>query len=341
MKLKSALLAVLFASSAAVAMAQTPLPEADPLDDRSVKRVERMEKVVRELRAIVFQGRDTGKPVVVQPAETDAQIAALNDRVTDLEQTLTKLNGQNETVTFELNKANKATADQKARADALEQRLAAIEKTLADLQAAAANGQLAAGAAPAADGGAVPPPPPPPADPAVAFKQARQLLLDGDYANAEQAFSAYVANYPDNAKTPEARYWLGETLFVREAYTDAAAAARQARAAVAQTRAALNAAQVNLRFTTVPAPITGRIGRSLFTEGALVSATGSDNLATIQQLDPLYADFTQPAADLIRLRKGFEPLSLREREGPIACDGRVRGYALAESGAGQRRTMKG
>lgn len=220
MKLKSALLAVLFASTAAVAMAQTPLPEADPLDDRSVKRVERMEKVVRELRAIVFQGRDTGKPVVVQPAETDAQIAALNDRVTDLEQTLTKLNGQNEAITFELNKANKATADQKARADALEQRLAAIEKTLADLQTAAAA-QVAS--APAA-GAAVTPPPPPPADPAVAFKQARQLLLDGDYANAEQAFSTYVTNYPDNAKTPEARYWLGETLFVREAYTDAAAA---------------------------------------------------------------------------------------------------------------------
>jgi tol-pal system protein YbgF len=58
----------------------------------------------------------------------------------------------------------------------------------------------------------------------VAFKQARQLLLDGDYASAEQAFSTYVTNYPDNAKTPEARYWLGETLFVREAYTDAAAA---------------------------------------------------------------------------------------------------------------------
>ncbi|KAI6244391.1 ATP-dependent metallopeptidase FtsH/Yme1/Tma family protein [Aphelenchoides fujianensis] len=203
MKLKSALLAVLFASSAAVAVAQTPLPPADPLDDRSVKRVERMEK-----------------PVVVQPAETDAQIAALNERVTDLEQTLTKLNGQNETVTFELTKANKAAADQKARADALEQRLAAIEKTLADLQTAAAGGRLAG--APAA--GEVPPPPAPPADPAVAFKQARQLLLDGDYANAEQAFSTYVANYPDNAKTPEARYWLGETLFVREAYTDAAAA---------------------------------------------------------------------------------------------------------------------
>lgn len=223
MKLKSALLAVLFAlvasSGAAVAVAQTPLPDADPLDDRSAKRVERMEKVVRELRAIVFQGRDTGKPVVVQPAETDAQIAALNDRITDLEQTLTKLNGQNETANFELTKANRAAADQKMRADSLEQRLAAVEKTLADIQAAAA----AQVAAPPLAGG-TPPPPAPPADPAVAFKQAKDLLLAGDYANAEQAFAAYVNNYPESAKTPEARYWQGETLFVREAYADAAGA---------------------------------------------------------------------------------------------------------------------
>ena len=216
MTLKSALLAVLFASTAAVAAAQTPLPPADPLDDRSAKRVERMEKVVRELRSIVFQGRDTGKPVVVQPAETDAQIAALNERVSDLEQTLTRLNGQNEAANFELTKVQRAAADQKARADALEQRLAAIEKTLADLQAAA----TAQAAAPV--GGDVPAPPAPPADPAVAFKQAKDLLLAGDYANAEQAFAAYVNNYPDSAKASEGRYWLGETQFVREAYTDAA-----------------------------------------------------------------------------------------------------------------------
>ncbi|NQE63835.1 tol-pal system protein YbgF [Caulobacter sp. RHG1] len=215
MTLKSALLAVLFASTAAVAVAQTPLPPADPLDDRSAKRVERMEKVVRELRSIVFQGRDTGKPVVVQPAETDAQIMSLNQRLSDLEQTLTRLNGQNETANFELTKANRAAADQKARADALEQRLVALENAFNDLKTQAA-------AAPAA--GAYPPPPAPPADPAAAFKQAKDLLLGGDYGNAEQAFSTYVTNYPDNARTPEARYWLGETLFVREAYTDAAGA---------------------------------------------------------------------------------------------------------------------
>ncbi len=222
MKLKSALLAVLFASSAAVAVAQTPLPPEDPLDDRSAKRVERMEKVVRELRAIVFQGRDTGKPVVVQPAETDAQIAALNDRLNDLEQTLTKMNGQNESVTHDLDVARKTAADQKARADSLEQRLAAVEKSLADMQAAAAAQVAAQPSGTPALAGGTPPPPAPPADPAVAFKQAKDLLLAGDYPNAEQAFSAYVNNYPDSAKAPEARYWLGETEFVREAYADAA-----------------------------------------------------------------------------------------------------------------------
>ena len=86
-------------------------------------------------------------------------------------------------------------------------------------------------------------------------------------------------------------------------YTDAAAAARQARAAVAQTRAALNAAQVNLRFTTVPAPITGRIGRSLFTEGALVTSGQAGPMAVISVLDPVYVDLQQSAVDLLKLRQ--------------------------------------
>ncbi len=214
MKLKSVLLAALLATTALPALAQTPMP--DPLDDRSAKRLERMEKVVRELRSIVFQGRDTGKPVVVQPAETDAQIATLGDRIGDLEQTLQKINGQNEVLTHDLDQARRASDSQKARGDALETRLAALEKKLADMEAAA-QAQVAQAAQ-------TPPPPAPPADPAVAFKQARQLLLDGDYASAETAFSTLVANYPDSAKAPEASYWLGETLFVREAYGDAAAA---------------------------------------------------------------------------------------------------------------------
>ena len=91
----------------------------------------------------------------------------------------------------------------------------------------------------------------------------------------------------------------------KQDYTDAAALARQAAAAVAQNRAALETARINLRFTTVPAPITGRIGRSLFTEGALVTASQTDPLTTIQRLDPIYVDIQQASADLLRLRRAL------------------------------------
>ena len=137
MTLKSALLAsvlMLAALAPGLAQAQTPMP--DPLDDRSVKRLERMEKVVRELRSIVFQGRDTSKPVVVQPAETEAQLAELADKVSDLQQTLTRLNGANETLTLELDQARRAADSQKMRGDALESRLSALETRIAAIESA-------------------------------------------------------------------------------------------------------------------------------------------------------------------------------------------------------------
>ena len=88
-------------------------------------------------------------------------------------------------------------------------------------------------------------------------------------------------------------------------YTNAIATSRQATASVAQTRAALETAQINLKFTTVPAPITGRIGRSLFTVGALVSATQTDPLAQIQRLDPMFVDIQQSSGDLLALRRSL------------------------------------
>jgi membrane fusion protein (multidrug efflux system) len=88
-------------------------------------------------------------------------------------------------------------------------------------------------------------------------------------------------------------------------YTDAAAAARQARAAVDQNRAALETAKINLKFTTVPAPISGKIGRSLFTEGALVTSSQADPLAVIQALDPMYVDIQQSSAQLLALRRAL------------------------------------
>ncbi|MEP6784595.1 MAG: efflux RND transporter periplasmic adaptor subunit [Sphingomonadales bacterium] len=88
-------------------------------------------------------------------------------------------------------------------------------------------------------------------------------------------------------------------------YSDATAAARQAAASVAQNRAQVQAAQINLRFTRVPAPISGRIGRSLVTTGGLVTSNQTDPLTTIQRLDPIYVDIQQSSADLLALRRSL------------------------------------
>ncbi|HTI30505.1 MAG TPA: efflux RND transporter periplasmic adaptor subunit [Sphingomonas sp.] len=88
-------------------------------------------------------------------------------------------------------------------------------------------------------------------------------------------------------------------------YTDAAAQSREAAAQVAVNRAALETARVNLRFTRVPAPITGRIGRSLVTTGGLVTANQADPLTTIQRLDPMFVDIQQSSADMLALRRSL------------------------------------
>ncbi|GIK95847.1 MAG: MexE family multidrug efflux RND transporter periplasmic adaptor subunit [Alphaproteobacteria bacterium] len=86
-----------------------------------------------------------------------------------------------------------------------------------------------------------------------------------------------------------------------QAYDNAVAALAQAQADVASARAGLAAAELSLHYAEVRAPIGGRIGRALITEGALVDR--SVNLATVQQLDPVYADFMQPVSELLRLRR--------------------------------------
>lgn len=87
--------------------------------------------------------------------------------------------------------------------------------------------------------------------------------------------------------------------------TDATATARQAGASVAQNRAALDTANINLRFTQITAPITGRIGRSLVTTGALVTSAQADPMTTIQRLDPMFVDIQQSSADLLALRRAL------------------------------------
>lgn len=89
----------------------------------------------------------------------------------------------------------------------------------------------------------------------------------------------------------------------RQDYENAVASANQAQADVAAQKAALQSAEINLRRTAVKAPISGRIGASTFTVGALVTAAQAQPLATIQRLDPIYVDINQSSVDLLRLRK--------------------------------------
>ncbi len=86
-------------------------------------------------------------------------------------------------------------------------------------------------------------------------------------------------------------------------YDDAAAAARQSEADVAAAKAAVDAARINLGYTRIAAPISGRTGKSTVTPGALVTANQNNVLVTIQKLDPIYVDIAQSSADLLRLKR--------------------------------------
>ncbi|MFZ2996583.1 efflux RND transporter periplasmic adaptor subunit [Sphingobium sp.] len=108
---------------------------------------------------------------------------------------------------------------------------------------------------------------------------------------------------------------VGINAVSRQEYDDADAAAQQARADVAAQRGAVQAAQVNQGFTRIRAPISGRIGRSLFTPGALVQAGQADPLSTIQRTDTVYIDITQSAAQIIDLRQAMKKGGLSAADG--------------------------
>ncbi|WP_036553031.1 efflux RND transporter periplasmic adaptor subunit [Nisaea denitrificans] len=109
---------------------------------------------------------------------------------------------------------------------------------------------------------------------------------------------------------------------------DAVAALAKADADVALARAGLAAAELDLHYTNVKAPISGRIGRALITEGALVGNTSTESLAVIRQLDPVYADFTQSAKELRELRK-----AMNGGEVSVSADGAAAVHLLYDDGA--------
>lgn len=130
-----------------------------------------------------------------------------------------------------------------------------------------------------------------------------QVALDSARASLGKA----QANLPSiRLKTERYKELLVDKAVSRQDYDDAAAAMEQARAEIAYWQAAVEAARINLGYTRVTAPISGRIGKSSVTDGALVTAYQPLSLATIQQLDPIYVDVTQSSAELLRLKRHLE-----------------------------------
>jgi membrane fusion protein (multidrug efflux system) len=101
-------------------------------------------------------------------------------------------------------------------------------------------------------------------------------------------------------------------------YDDAEAAAGQAAASVQQARAAVRTAEINLGYTEIKAPISGRIGVSSLTQGALATANQTTALTTIQTLDPIYVDVTQSSAELLRLERDIR-MGLAQKDAPLSA----------------------
>ncbi|MEH3085604.1 MAG: efflux RND transporter periplasmic adaptor subunit [Xylophilus ampelinus] len=105
----------------------------------------------------------------------------------------------------------------------------------------------------------------------------------------------------------------------QQEYVNAQAAQKQALADVAAGRAAVQTAQINLGYASITAPISGRIGRTLVTEGALVGQGEATQLAVIQQIDPVYVNFTQSANDALKLRDAMQRGQLKKVPGSNAA----------------------
>lgn len=123
--------------------------------------------------------------------------------------------------------------------------------------------------------------------------------------NAVQASLARARATAANAAQDVARYQglVAQQAISKQEYDSAVARLRTAEADVAQASAQVEAARLNLGYTTVTAPISGRAGRAQVTEGALVSAAGGTLLTTIEQLNPIYVNFSQSSSDLLKIRQ--------------------------------------
>jgi membrane fusion protein (multidrug efflux system) len=109
----------------------------------------------------------------------------------------------------------------------------------------------------------------------------------------------------------------------KQDFINAVAAQKTAEADVAAAKAAVTTAQINLGYASVLSPIAGRIGRALVTEGALVGQGEATQLAVVQQINPMYVNFTQSTTEVLRLRKAVESGKFKQASGADAASVRV------------------
>ena len=148
------------------------------------------------------------------------------------------------------------------------------------------------------------------------------------YAAALQSAEATLARAQANLTQAAAlaeRYkpLVAANAVSQQEYANAVAAQKQAEADVAAGRAAVQTGRINLNYASVTAPISGRIGRALVTEGALVGQGEATQLAVIQQVDPVYVNFTQSAGEVMKLRRALADGQLQRAGGSEAAIVRV------------------
>jgi len=132
-----------------------------------------------------------------------------------------------------------------------------------------------------------------------------------DSAKASLAKSKALLN-TNRLKVDRYKALIETRAISRQDYDDAVATLKQTEADVMLGKAAVETAQINLSYTTIKAPISGRIGRSSVTEGTLVTANQPTALSTVQQLDPMYIDLTQSSNDVLELKRELEKGHLKK-----------------------------
>ena len=144
------------------------------------------------------------------------------------------------------------------------------------------------------------------------------------HASAKAGQARAEANLAQTAMLADRYKTLVEANAVsKQEYANAVAAQKQAEADVAVAKANVQTASINLGYAAVTSPISGRIGRALVTEGALVGQGEATQLAVVQQINPVYVNFTQSAAEVMKLRSALESGQFKRADGAGAASVRV------------------